>query len=72
MADPVFCRNCRAGTAMPEIEYAYRLGCHGEHCIDMGKRVFERRDTIGRAATKDDALRIVAELNTIVQNAAGK
>jgi hypothetical protein len=51
----------------PEIEYEtvyrYREGTHGEHCVDLCRREWTRLVTIGRAATKDDALELVKALN---------
>ena len=52
---------------MPDSEYRYREGVHSEHCIDFGYFVFDRKDTIGRAATKEDAISIVATLNALKQ-----
>jgi hypothetical protein len=46
--------------------YKYREGANGEYCIDYGYLVFERRDTLGRTATKDEAVRLVKELNELV------
>lgn len=45
-------------------EYRYREGGQGEHCIDRTTFNWGYFDTIGHAATKSDALKIVAELNT--------
>jgi hypothetical protein len=46
-----------------ETEYRYREGVHGEHCVDLCKREWTRLVTIGRAATKGDALELVKALN---------
>lgn len=53
--------------AMADSEYRYREGVHGEHCIDFGYFVFDRKETIGRAATKEDAVKIAAELNELAK-----
>ena len=53
-------------------EYRYREGVHGEHCIDYGRFVWSRVDTIGRAATKQDAECMVAELNTVMDGTSAK
>lgn len=53
-------------------EYRYREGGQGEHCIDYGTFKWERVDTIGRAATRDDAYRMVAELNTVMAGTNAK
>jgi hypothetical protein len=46
-------------------EYRYREGVHGEHCIDYCVYEWRRVDTIGRAVTKEDALKLVSELNAL-------
>lgn len=53
-------------------EYRYREGVHGEHCVDFGEMVWQRVDTVGRAATKDDAITLVAELNTVMNGTNAK
>jgi hypothetical protein len=47
-------------------EYRYREGVNGEHCIDYGTYEWKMIDTVGRAATKADAITLIAELNTVV------
>lgn len=51
-------------------EYRYREGAHGEHCVDYGVFEWVRKDVIARAATKEDAMYIVAELNTATKGRA--
>lgn len=53
-------------------EYRYREGVHGEHCIDYGTYEWKLIDTIGRAATKQDACQMVAELNTVMDGTNAK
>lgn len=55
-----------------EKEYRYRQGAHGEHCIDYGHYEWIRVDTIGRAATEQDAHQMVAELNTVMKGTNAK
>jgi uncharacterized protein (DUF1786 family) len=46
-----------------ETVYRYREGAHGAHCVDLYRCEWTRLVTIGRAATKDDALELVKALN---------
>lgn len=43
--------------------YQARGGVHGEFCVDKGELVFQRQDTVARAATIDDAQAMARELN---------
>ena len=46
-------------------EYRYREGVHGEHCVDYGVFVWERKETVGRASSREDAQRLADELNAL-------
>lgn len=46
-------------------EYRYREGAHGEHFVDYGRFVWQREETIGRAVSLEDAIKIVDELNSL-------
>lgn len=52
---------------MSNVIYRVREGVHGEWLIDRGQMVFERMDTLGRVASKEDGHRIV---NAMASNAA--
>jgi hypothetical protein len=46
-----------------ETVYRYRESVNGEHFVELYRREWTRLVTIGRAATKDDALELVKALN---------
>jgi hypothetical protein len=43
-------------------EYRYREGAHGEHCVDSGHYEWVAYGTVARAASKEDALKLIDEL----------
>jgi hypothetical protein len=50
---------------METTTYVVREGVHGEWCIDRMRMSCERMETLGRAITRQEAEKIVRELNYV-------